>query len=378
MRKYYLYALYDPNLRIPKYIGISNNPQRRYLEHLEDESITKKTKWIKSLIEENKKPVLKVIKDTDNVRVVIKWEIKCIAKLKDKYQLTNTTAGGEYYGIGTPISVFDLNGNYLECFNSMTEYTEIHNLNINAVSSISACCQRRRNFAYNRMFRYAGDIVTKEDLIKYKEALHKRDSKHFYIISVEGKLLGEFESLQEAEKQGFGPQNVLSEALRDLDGHNSVNGNLICYNLEDYNYKLEKYRIGRTKGKKVILSKYDLSGNYIDTYYSYTDAVNSVEGKNQNLIKDCCEGKYSKAYDYQWRFGDSKENIGIYKKKYNSSKRYKKVCQYDLNNNFIKEWNSSKEAGEALNIRPANINQAANGQKKTAAGYIWRYSNAVV
>lgn len=30
MRKYYLYALYDPELNIPKYIGISNNPDRRF------------------------------------------------------------------------------------------------------------------------------------------------------------------------------------------------------------------------------------------------------------------------------------------------------------------------------------------------------------
>ena len=26
MRTYYLYALMDPNLNIPKYIGITNNP----------------------------------------------------------------------------------------------------------------------------------------------------------------------------------------------------------------------------------------------------------------------------------------------------------------------------------------------------------------
>lgn len=49
MRKYYLYALFDPNLKIPKYIGISNNPERRFKEHLEDVGNTKKTRWIKSL-----------------------------------------------------------------------------------------------------------------------------------------------------------------------------------------------------------------------------------------------------------------------------------------------------------------------------------------
>ena len=43
MRKYYLYSLNDPNSNTPKYIGVSNNPERRFSEHLEDKSITKKT-----------------------------------------------------------------------------------------------------------------------------------------------------------------------------------------------------------------------------------------------------------------------------------------------------------------------------------------------
>lgn len=68
MRKYYLYALFDPNLKIPKYIGISNNPERRFKEHLEDISVTKKTKWINELKHGGFLPILKVIKETDNIR----------------------------------------------------------------------------------------------------------------------------------------------------------------------------------------------------------------------------------------------------------------------------------------------------------------------
>lgn len=67
MRKYYLYALYDPELNIPKYIGISNNPDRRFQEHLSDISITKKTKWIQKLKQGGKIPRLKVLKETNDV-----------------------------------------------------------------------------------------------------------------------------------------------------------------------------------------------------------------------------------------------------------------------------------------------------------------------
>ena len=41
--KYFLYSLNDPDLNTPKYIGVSNNPTRRFDEHLNDQSITKKT-----------------------------------------------------------------------------------------------------------------------------------------------------------------------------------------------------------------------------------------------------------------------------------------------------------------------------------------------
>lgn len=54
MRKYYLYALIDPNLNSPKYIGITNNPDRRLREHIEDTATSKKTKWISSLKEGGK------------------------------------------------------------------------------------------------------------------------------------------------------------------------------------------------------------------------------------------------------------------------------------------------------------------------------------
>lgn len=45
-RTYYLYALMDPDLNIPKYIGITCDPKRRFRKHIEDKAITKKTKWI--------------------------------------------------------------------------------------------------------------------------------------------------------------------------------------------------------------------------------------------------------------------------------------------------------------------------------------------
>ena len=44
MRPYFMYQLVEPELNIPKYIGITNNLENRLCRHLLDSNITKKNK----------------------------------------------------------------------------------------------------------------------------------------------------------------------------------------------------------------------------------------------------------------------------------------------------------------------------------------------
>jgi hypothetical protein len=53
----------------------------------------------------------------------------------------------------------------------------------------------------------------------------------------------------------------------------------------------------------------------------------------------------------------------------------KPIIQYDLNGNFIKNWNSSSEVERVLNLRARNISGACKGEQHTAFGFIWRYKN---
>jgi len=46
---------------------------------------------------------------------------------------------------------------------------------------------------------------------------------------------------------------------------------------------------------------------------------------------------------------------------------------YDLQNNFIQEWESGKEASRILNIFQSNINNCCNNKVKTAGGFIWKF-----
>lgn len=51
----------------------------------------------------------------------------------------------------------------------------------------------------------------------------------------------------------------------------------------------------------------------------------------------------------------------------------KPVVQLDLNNNYIAEYDSVLEAGEATGIWKGGISTVLHGSQKTAGGYIWRY-----
>ena len=59
-----------------------------------------------------------------------------------------------------------------------------------------------------------------------------------------------------------------------------------------------------------------------------------------------------------------------------ASKRRKPILQYDEQNNFIREWDSAKTAGDKLGISSGNITQVAKCKKRSANGFIFKYKVA--
>lgn len=54
----------------------------------------------------------------------------------------------------------------------------------------------------------------------------------------------------------------------------------------------------------------------------------------------------------------------------------KKLLQYDMFGNFIKEWKSITEACKNIeNLHASNINKCFNGERKLAGGFIWKLKN---
>ena len=51
----------------------------------------------------------------------------------------------------------------------------------------------------------------------------------------------------------------------------------------------------------------------------------------------------------------------------------RKMCQYDLNGNLLRTFDSLKEAKSITKVDDGSIIRVCNGSRKTAGGFIWRY-----
>jgi len=94
MRKYvYIYLLRHPYIDVG-YIGMSNNPSRRFKEHLRDKTITPKSDMIREMRNERIKPQMKILER------VLKTESFALEKeitrkyLLDGWAIMNSTNRG--------------------------------------------------------------------------------------------------------------------------------------------------------------------------------------------------------------------------------------------------------------------------------------------
>ena len=109
--------------------------------------------------------------------------------------------------------------------------------------------------------------------------------------------------------------------------------------------------------------------------------INHIDGNKQNNCVDnlewcTCSHNIKEAYRLGLMTPDNHK--GIFKKGHHLTST-KRILQYDLNNNFIKEWSSITEASLCFknisNNPMTNISGVLRGLRKSAFGYIWKYAN---
>ena len=119
----------------------------------------------------------------------------------------------------------------------------------------------------------------------------------------------------------------------------------------------------------VLIGKRKTSGGYIWIYKEKYDSLTDSELKS--IIKNAnINNSLKNGIQTRWSKGQIAWNKG---KTGSISEKRKKVTQYSLDGEFIKEWECAKLAALELGCTANNITMCAGGFSKTAAGYKWIY-----
>lgn len=128
--------------------------------------------------------------------------------------------------------------------------------------------------------------------------------------------------------------------------------------------------------KKVICVT---TGEIFDTIVKGAKEYNIKSSSN---ISSCCSHKREFAGELpddtrlQWEWYAEGE---VYNKKKQIQRSNKEIpiIQYDLDNNYIREWESAKECYDNTGISRSKICNVCKGQRRQTGGYIFRYKEVI-
>lgn len=122
----------------------------------------------------------------------------------------------------------------------------------------------------------------------------------------------------------------------------------------------------RTKRASKEIYQFDKKGNFIKKFNSLTEVSKELK-VDKSRICACCNGRQKTAYGFQWSYYPIQDQVSYIKQ------QKRPVQKFDLNGNFIKEYESISEAAKDNNTTPGNIGSVCQGNSKTCKGFIFKY-----
>lgn len=194
-------------------------------------------------------------------------------------------------------------------------------------------------------------------------------------LSKKGKFIKKWDCIKDAENSLGIPSSKISGCCNGTYGRKSTGGYMWVF-LEDYdNSKNFTYENLCGRYNKVSVVKLDKQGNFIKQYNSLTEAEEDNEGVNGSKITLCCRGERKTHKNFIWIYTHEYDKNKDYSLKDSKYGRYEvPVVQLDLDNNFVKEYQTLGQALKELNIKANHISDCCLGKRKTCGGFKWRYS----
>ena len=200
----YIYTLIDPRDHSIRYVGKTIHPRNRLSGHITETRTSDhyKSRWIRSLLNRNLKPIFNIVKICPLSEFVI-YETEYI-KLYQSDKLTNSDETGQgatnrkreiveesAKKQSKIVYQFDLSGNYIQNFKSTRDVARKMST---SHSHISRCCNGIINHSGGFIYRYDIDSKIEEILIPnaVKKSVIELDDK--------GNTIGEWKSIMDCSR----------------------------------------------------------------------------------------------------------------------------------------------------------------------------------
>ncbi|MBR3242665.1 MAG: hypothetical protein IKF90_08220 [Parasporobacterium sp.] len=115
-----------------------------------------------------------------------------------------------------------------------------------------------------------------------------------------------------------------------------------------------------------------MDGQLVEIYESVIDAEKALGLNHPSKISYVCNGQRKSCNGYIWKYidGSVQGTVDPYR-----NMREKEVYQCDKSGNIVNVYKSMADAENKSGIKRNNIYRVCRGERKTAGGYIWRYSD---
>ena len=161
--------------------------------------------------------------------------------------------------------------------------------------------------------------------------------------------------------------------MKDIKNYEGIYGITSCGKV--WSYRRKKFLKPKDNGNgylQVILYKdKEKKSCYVhrlvaEAYIPNNENLPQINHKDENKTNNCLQNLEWCDAKYNYNYGTRNEKIS------NSLK--KPILQYDLDGNFIREWECTSDVGREVS---GNICDCLKGRHKTACGFIWKYKEDI-